>query len=397
MMRRMDEITGVLRLKPREERRIKAGHLWIYADEVAHLEADGPGALAHVLDARGHALGTAWVNPESRIVGRMCSRKRLDRLGPRWWRERLRQALMRREWLFPTPHYRWVHGDGDRLSGLIVDRYGDDIVIQAHTAGIERSLVDIIDAVRTIASPRTIYLNNRTGSRRLDGLDEYVRVAFGDGEGWVTACEDGLPMRCHALEGQKTGYFYDQRPNRAWIQRACGDRRVLDLFAYVGAFAVQALKGGAREVVSMDASEKALALAGENVAAAGFAARWRGERADVMKALPELAAAGERFDVVISDPPAFAKSRASLSRGLRGYARLAEMTARLVAPGGMLALASCSGVVGEDDFRKACMRGIREAGRGGAIVHVGCAGADHPWQPAMPETRYLKFFVWMLD
>ncbi len=392
-----NEVNARLILKPREERRIKAGHLWIYADEIARLDQAEPGALAHVFDARGNALGTAWVNPESRITGRMCSRKLLAGLELRWWRDRLRQALARREWLFATPHYRWVHGDGDRLSGLVIDRFGEDVVIQAHTAGIERSLEEIIAAVRELANPRAIYLNNIIGSRRLDGLNEYARLACGEGDGLVTADEHGLPMRCHALEGQKTGYFYDQRPNRGWIGGASRGRRVLDLFAYVGAFAAQALRGGAREVVSMDASQQALAFAEENIRAAGFADRWRGVRADIMKALPELAADGERFDIVICDPPAFAKSRASLARGLRGYQRLARDAARLVAPGGMLALASCSGLVGEDDFRKACMRGIREAGRGGGIVHVGCAGADHPWQPAMPETRYLKFFVWILD
>ncbi len=390
-------MNGVIRLKRGEERRLKAGHLWIYADEVAHLNVDGPGALARVLDASGHVIGTAHANPDSRIVGRMLSRKPLNRLTPRWWKIRLETALSRREQLFDTPHYRLVHGDGDRLPGLVIDRFGGDVVIQAHTAGMDRALDDIIQAVHALLSPVNIYINNRAGARRLEGLDARTRHVRGKGDGVVTAHECGLPMRCHALEGQKTGYFYDQRPNRRWIGAHCADRRVLDLFAYVGAFAAQALRGGAASVTSVDASAPALDFARLNMEQNGFAERWQGIRADVMHWLQAAVADNARFDTVVCDPPAFVKSRARRQQGLRGYRKLARLAAGVTAPGGMLALASCSGLVSEDEFRKACLHGLREAGRSGIIVHVGCAGADHPWLPAMPETRYLKFLVLMLD
>ena len=386
-----------LQLKAGEERRLKAGHLWIYADEAARLDAVEPGGLVHVYDDAGHALGTAYANPASKIVARMVSKKCLAELKPAWWRDRLGAALAMRDWLFTSPHYRWVHGEGDRLPGLIIDRFGDDIVIQAHTAGMERQLDAIADAVTALVRPANIYLNNKAGSRQHEGLAAYTRTLVGPGDGTVTAMESGLPMLCHALEGQKTGYFYDQRPNRDWIGRHCRGRRVLDLFAYVGAFAQAALAGGAAEVVSVDASAPALAWAQRNIEAAGFAGRWQGVASDVAKALAEMAATGERFDIVVSDPPAYVKSRAKLSQGLRGYTHLAEQASRLVKPGGMLCAASCSGLVSADDFRKATVQGVRAAGRGAQIIHEGGAGADHPWLPAMPETRYLKFTAMMFD
>ncbi len=390
-------MAGRLILKRNEERRLKTGHLWIYADEVAELRVDAPGGLVHVFSAHGTPLGTAYANPESRIVARLVSGRRLDALHPAWWRDRLKSALARREWLFDSPHYRLVHGEGDRLPGLIVDRFGEDLVLQAHTAGIERHLEAILDALEHLLKPKTIYVANRAGSRLLEGLPLDSYIARGDGDGSVAAVEGGIELRCNALTGQKTGYFYDQRPNRAWMRRIARDRRVLDLFAYVGAFALQALAGGAREVVSVDSSETALSCAEANIRASAPSGRWRPIRADVLKLLPQLIEEGERFEIVICDPPAYVKSRARKQQGLRGYRKLARETARLVAPGGMLALASCSGLVSEDEFRKACLHGIREAGRAGSIVHVGGAGPDHPWNPAMPETRYLKFFVFMLD
>jgi len=390
-------LAGALTLKRGEERRIKAGHLWIYADEAEKVSVDVPGGLVHVSDSRGHALGTAYANPASKIVARMLSKKSFSELKPAWWQERLGQALARRDWAFPTPHYRWVHGEGDKLPGLIVDRFDNDVVLQAHTAGIEMQLENIAAAIDALVKPANIYINNKANSRRYEGLESYTKVWKGSGDGIVEANENGIPMHCHALEGQKTGYFYDQRPNREWIGRLCHGKRVLDLFAYVGAFAVKALEYDAAEVVSLDASETALGWARRNVEAAGFGERWQGVQVDIMRALPDMAAIGERFDVVICDPPAFVKSRNRMQEGLRGYQKLAMEATKLVKPGGIFCAASCSGLVSSDDFRKSTVAGIREAGRGAQIVYEGGAGADHPWLPAMPETRYLKFLGMFLD
>lgn len=390
-------MTARLILKPNEERRLKAGHLWIYRDEIERLDRIEPGELVHVYDARKRCLGTAYAHPESKLTARMMSKKALSELKPAWWADRLADAMRRRDWLIGTPHYRLVHGEGDKLPGLIVDRFGDDIVVQAHTTGIERQLDAIIEAIASLIPEGNIYINNKAAARKHDGLESYTRVARGDGDGEVIADESGVAMRCQALAGQKTGYFYDQRPNRAWVGERSQGLRVLDLFSYVGAFSVQALQHEAAEVISMDASAQALSWAERNAATTGFGDRWRGIEADIMKVLPEMDKAKERFDIVICDPPAFVKSRSTMQAGLRGYQKLAMMATKLVKPGGMICVASCSGLVVDDDFRKASIAGIREAGRAGQIVYSGGAGPDHPWLPAMPETRYLKFHALTLD
>ncbi len=386
-----------LRLARGEERRLKAGHLWIYRNEVADLDAIEPGALVHVQDHRGHVLGTAYANPESKIVARMMSRKALSALKPAWWRDRLGQALKWREWHFDSPHYRWVHGEGDKLPGLVIDRFGDDIVIQSHTAGIDAQMDAIVEAVRQLVGPRTIYLNNRAASRRHEGLTSEARVVYGEGDGKVAARENGALLHCDALHGQKTGFFYDQRPNRVWVGRLCAGKQVLDLFSYVGAFAVQALAAGADSVTSVDASKQALDWAERNVAACQGRNRWHRVRSDVMPFLRDMQREGGRFEVVVCDPPAFVKSRDKRRSGLIGYQRLAAGCAPLVASGGLLCAASCSGLVGMEEFRKATLAGIRQAGRAAQVVYTGGAGADHPWLPTMPETRYLKFIAFRLD
>ncbi len=390
-------MTAKLCLAKGEERRLKAGHLWIYADEVARLDPIEPGELVHVQDHRGHLVGTAYANPASKIIARMMSRKALPELKPSWWMERLQTALAWREWMHETPHYRWIHGEGDKLPGLVIDRFGEDIVIQSHTAGIDAQMDTIIQAVSRLVSPQAIYLNNRASSRRHEGIDRYARLVHGRGSGQVQVVENGAVLNCDALTGQKTGYFYDQRPNRTWVGKLCAGREVLDLFAYVGAFAVQALQGGARHVTSVDASQTALDWACRNVARLGAETSWEGIRGDVPRILQELGEQKRRFDIVICDPPAFVKSRSKRQAGLRGYQRLARSCATLVRPGGLLCTASCSGLISLDEFRLATLKGIREAGRSAQIVHVGEAGADHPWLPAMPEMRYLKFMAWRLD
>jgi 23S rRNA (cytosine1962-C5)-methyltransferase len=390
-------MVGRIELRKNEERRLKAGHLWIFSNEIKQIEVGEPGGLAQVFDARGKLLGTAYANPHSLISGRMLSRKALESIDAEWWQRRLGAALQLRQALFDAPHYRWVHGEGDRLPGLIVDRFGDDVVVQAHTAGIERQLESICAAITALVAPSNIYLQNDIRVRKLEGLENYTRVHSGDGSGKIVAVENGVAMHAHALEGQKTGYFFDQRPNRAWLAPLTKEKRVLDLFSYVGAFAAQALQAGATEVVSVDASQTALEYAERNMSELGAAERWQGICADVMKWIPEQVAQGERFDVVVCDPPAFVKSRKLLREGLAGYQKVNKLAARLVAPGGMLCSASCSGLVSSDDLRKSVGAGVREAGRSARMIYEGGAGMDHPWLPAMPETRYLKFFAMVLD
>ncbi|RMG92369.1 MAG: class I SAM-dependent rRNA methyltransferase, partial [Zetaproteobacteria bacterium] len=234
-------------------------------------------------------------------------------------------------------------------------------------------------------------------SRKHEGIERYARLVHGHGSGHVQVMENGAILECDALAGQKTGYFFDQRPNRSWVGSLCEGRAVLDLFAYVGAFAVQALKAGAAHVTSVDASQSALHWASRNVARLGAENRWEAIRGDMPRVLHDLGQQKRRFDIVICDPPAFVKSRSKRQAGLRGYQGLARSCAALVRAEGLLCAASCSGLIDMDEFRLATLKGIREAGRSAQIVHVGEAGADHPWLPSMPETRYLKFMAWRLD
>jgi len=388
---------GRLVLRPNEERALRRGRLWIFADEIAELAVDAPGGLVHVFSAQGTPLGTAYANPHSKITARMLSGKCLQELKPAWWRERLSVALRLRERLIGGAHWRWVHGEGDRLPGLVVDRFGEDIVVQAHTAGIDRELERILDAIEAIAAPRAIYLNHRIASRVLEGLAQEARLARGKGEGWLEVREGGLQLRAHALLGQKTGYFYDQRDNRLWVRSVAKDARMLDVFCYLGSFALQALAGGAKEAWAIDGSRTALELAEENAAALGFADRFRTLHGDAMRLLAELFEQKERFDLIVCDPPAFAKSQKERSDALVGYEKLAFLAARLVSTGGLLCLASCSGVVSLEDFRKACLRGVRRAGRAARVVRVAGAACDHPWPIAMPQLQYLKFLGLVLD
>ncbi|MDX8389862.1 MAG: class I SAM-dependent rRNA methyltransferase [Mariprofundaceae bacterium] len=386
-------MTGRIQLKKSEERRLKAGHLWIFSNEIAEMEVGKAGELAHVYDSRGYLAGTAYANPNSLITARMLSRKAVNELDLAWWQKRLQAALTLRESFFPTSHYRWVFAEGDFLPGLVIDRFGDDVVIQAYTAGIELQLPTIIEAVQALVSPRNIYLQNNLKSRELEGLNQYAKVAVGDGDGLITAVEGGASLHCHALSGQKSGYFYDQRPNRSWIANHVDGKRVLDLFSYVGAFAVQSLQAGASEVVSIDASESALAFAEENVKTLDASSRWQGVKADVMHVLADMQAGGEKFDVVICDPPAFVKGRKQMKSGLAGYEKLNTMASRLVSPGGILCSASCSGLVTFDEFRKVMGRSLRAGGHRAHTLYEGSAGVDHPSLPAMAETRYLKFMA----
>lgn len=365
------------------------------------LECAEAGELVHVFDDRGSLLGSAYANPHSLITGRMLSRRQIEALDAGFWKSRLQAALSYRERMFPTPHYRWVHGEADGMPGLIVDRYGGDVVVQAHTAGIERHLDPLCTAIAEVSDPANIYLKNDARVRELDGLTCYTRVYAGGGDGEVAANESVVPgmplwMRCQAMKGQKTGYFYDQRMNRRWVARFARGKRVLDLFAYVGAFAIQALHAGAEEVVSVDRSADSLAYARENTEAIGARDRWQGICADVNVTLGAMISAGERFDIVVCDPPAFAKGRKQVRAGLAGYTNLNRLAAKLVAPGGLLASSSCSGLVSEDEFLKSVSRGIREAALKAGVVHSAGAAPDHPWLAAMPETRYLKFYVFRI-
>ncbi len=387
-------------LLPGHAWRAEAGHPWIFSNEVrmdAAARALPPGALVTLCRAGGSPLGVAMFNPHTLLAARLLDRDAGRAIGRRFFARRLERALALRERLFAAPHYRLVHGEADGVPGLIVDRFGAVLVAQANAAGIARLEPIVLDALDGLLRPATIVLRNDSPVRAQEGLAAETRVARGRLDAAVVVDEDGARFPVDVLAGQKTGWFYDQRRSRAFVAGLASAARVLDLYCYSGGFAVQMARAGAAAVTGIDSSAPALRLAAEAAALNGVAGRCAFRRAEAFAETARLAAAGDRFDVVVADPPAFARSRRDAGPALRGYRKLARLAAALVAPRGFLFLASCSFHVGEAEFAEAVRRGLADAGRAGRILRRAGAGPDHPIHPALPETAYLKTAMLTLD
>jgi 23S rRNA (cytosine1962-C5)-methyltransferase len=305
-----------------------------------------------------------------------------------------------RERLYPGRCYRLIHAEADGLPGLIVDRYGDAVAVQANTAGMDALLPQILNALDSVLTPGIVVLRNDSPARGLEGVVQEVKVAKGtlpgpDGRGPVELSENGARFLADLQGGQKTGWFYDQRDNRAAVARVAKDSRLLDLYCYGGGFAVAALLAGACEAVAVDRSETALGLAAKS--ASLNRVQLKTVRAEIFEELERLASAGERFGVVVADPPAFVKSKKDLAAGSRGYRKLARLSAAIVAPGGFLFIASCSHNVERALFDDEVRRGLGDARRSGRILLSSGAAADHPVHPLLPESVYLKGSLIQLD
>ncbi|MBW3569469.1 MAG: class I SAM-dependent rRNA methyltransferase [Gemmatimonadetes bacterium] len=385
-----------LRLKKNEDRRLRAGHLWVFSNEVdvsaTPLTAFDPGAMAQVQDARGAPLGTAYVNPRSLIAARLVSRQRHRVLDGDLLRRRIGRALALRDALFDRPFYRLVYGEGDGLPGLVVDRFGSVLVAQVTTAGMERVIDDVVQALRETVGPTGILLRNDTSGRALEGLESYVRTAAGEVPEVLEVEENGV--RFHApVTGQKTGWFYDHRMNRARMAAYARGRRVLDVFSYVGGWGVQAAAAGAARVTCVDASAPALEFVSRSAELNGVADRVVTRRADAFDALMRLGADGERFGVVVLDPPAFIKRKKDLKAGEEAYRRANQLAMELLEPDGILVSASCSYHMPREGLQGAMLRASRRLGRDLQVLEEGHQGPDHPIHPAIPETAYLKAFI----
>ncbi|HEX7046701.1 MAG TPA: class I SAM-dependent rRNA methyltransferase [Gammaproteobacteria bacterium] len=379
-------------LKKGEDRRLRAGHLWIFSNEVdvkrTPLTAFEPGALAKVEASGGRPLGLAYVNPHSLISARLLTHGKSLPDFNALLRGRIRAALALRERLFDAPYYRLVFGESDLLPGLVVDRFGDVLVMQIATAGMEARRDAIIDVLRTEISPRGIVIQNHMPIREFEGLPVGDAETIGEVPEKLKVIENGLEFAVDLSAGQKTGWFFDQRDNRAKIRRYVKDRRVLDVFSYAGGWGVTAANAGASEVICVDSSAGALAMARENAALNGVNIETL--EADAFKALADLRAAGEKFDVVIVDPPAFIKRRKDFKAGLAGYQRLNQAALQVIAADGILVSCSCSHHLGEQDLLNAIQRSARHVDRYAQLLEWGHQAVDHPEHPAIPETRYLK-------
>jgi len=387
-------------LKAGEHRRVVAGHPWVFSNEVAmdaRAKALAPGTLVTLASHEGRPLGTAMFNPHSLIAARLLAPVPDAAIDQVFVAARLQQALALRQRLFERPFYRLVHAEADGFPGLIVDRFGDVAVLQANTAGMELLLPELLAALDEILRPATVLLRNDSPARTLEGLEGYSRCAKGAIEGPIEIEENGVKFLTDLGEGQKTGWFFDQRENRASVARLAAGARVLDVYCYTGGFGVQAAAAGAAAVLGIDRSEPALALAVRSADLNGVGARCRFERGEAFAMLEALSDRGERFDIVVADPPAFVKSKKELNQAARAYRKLARLAAARVVPGGFLFLASCSYHMTVENFAEQAARGLGDAGRGGRIIRASGAGPDHPVHPLLPETAYLKALLLQVD
>jgi 23S rRNA (cytosine1962-C5)-methyltransferase len=387
-------------LLPGHQKRALHGHPWIFSNEIqmdGAAKALAPGSLVTLKTGDGRALGVATFNPHTLVAARLLDRDAGRRIDREFLAKRLGRALAIRERLYDEPFYRLVHAEADGLPGAVVDRFGDVAVAQLNTAGMTRLESELLGALDSVLAPKAIVLRNDSPARALEGLSEEVRVAHGSLDGPVEVRESGARFEVDLLGGQKTGWFYDQRHNRRFVARLAKGARVLDLYCFVGGFAIAAAAAGAAVATGVDRSEPALALAARSAALNGVGERCQFRRGEAFAELQTLASAGERFDLVIADPPAFVKSRKDLGPGLRGYRKLARLAAGVVAPQGYLFLASCSHNVTPEDFWEAVRRGLEDASRSARLLRSAGAAPDHPVHPHLPESAYLKALVLALD
>jgi 23S rRNA (cytosine1962-C5)-methyltransferase len=382
-----------LRLKRNEDRRLAAGHLWVFSNEVdtqqTPLGKFEAGELVRVLAHNDRALGIAYVNPQSLISARLLETWRIPDMG--WFVERFRTALALRERLYAEPFYRAVYGEADALPGLVVDRYGTQCVVQIGTAGMELLKPHIRDAVIKVFGCETLIFKNDSGARELEGLSSYVETAQGNAAETGVVREGGLSFEVSLAEGQKTGWFFDQAFNRRALTKYISrSARVLDVFSYVGAWGVRAAHDGAAEVTCVDSSAGALEAAARNAERNG--AKIAVRKGDAFDVLEALAREHQQFDVVIVDPPAFAKRKKDVPKALAAYKRLNQLAMQLLSADGILVSCSCSYHIDAADLQDAIAKAARAAHKRLQVLEVGGQAPDHPVHPSIPETRYLKAY-----
>jgi 23S rRNA (cytosine1962-C5)-methyltransferase len=385
-------------LRAGEDRRVRAGHPWAFSNEIlmdAETRALPAGSLAILRAPGGEALGLVTFNPHSLIAARVLSTNPEATVDALFFGRRLAQAAALRDRLVGAPFYRLIHAEADGLPGVIIDRFGEALVVQVNTAGMEQLTPVLLEALEAELGPTTIVLKNDSPVRELEGLERTTALAKGDASGTVELSENGARFVADLSGGQKTGWFYDQRDNRRFMAWLAKGATVLDVFSYSGGFGVLAASQGATSVTCVDRSQAALDAAREAARLNGVEKVVSFEKAEAFDALEKLGA--RTFGVVICDPPAFVKSRKDLKTGAQGYRKLVRLAAPLVARGGFLFAASCSHLVDPPLFAEQVRRGLRDAGRTGRILLTSGAALDHPVHPGLPETAYLKALTLQLD
>lgn len=390
----------VVRLQPQRHKRLRMGHPWAFSNEIQmdnSAKALARGNLVRLEASHGEALGVAMFNPHTLIAARLLDRDAAATIDAAWIARHIARARDLRELLYPGGNYRLIHAEADGMPGLIVDRYGDTLVVQRNAAGIEKLGDALFEALDKELSPTRIVVRDDSAARQLEGLGASESVRGAPLDAPLQIQESGAVFFADPREGQKTGWFFDQRDNRAFLANLCAGKRVLDVYCYAGGFGVLAAKRGAAAVKLVDRSQTALDLAKLAADANGVSAQCTFDKADAFDFLDAQARAGTVYDVVSADPPAFAKSRKDVPMALKGYRKLARAAAKLVAPGGILFVASCSHNIEPGPFAEEVARGVAEAGRNARILRVAGAAADHPLHPHLPESAYLKALTLALD
>lgn len=381
-------------LRKGADRRLRAGHLWVYSNEVdtkrSPLTSFEPAEAVALTDAGGTVIGSAYLSPNALICARLyapCEERPLDEA---FFVERLRTALAVRQAAFPGPFYRLVYGDSDGLPGIVIDRYGEYLVLQLNQPGLEQHQAPLLAALTSVVQPSGVLLRRDSRALREQDLQAPAEVILGEVPEQVTLEENGVAFSVPVFSGQKTGWFYDHRMSRARLAAWVADKRVLDVYSYIGGWGVQAAAFGAREVCCVDSSAQALEGVAANAALNGLSERVHTQRGAAAEVMAAMAQAGEQFDVVVLDPPAFIARKKDQKKGIAAYRRINELGLRLLAPGGLLVSASCSMHLGRSDLIGAINQAAVRAHATLRIVEQGAQGPDHPIHPAIAETEYLK-------
>lgn len=388
------ETIGTLRLKKGADRRLRSGHLWVYSNEVdiaaTPLKTLPAGSEVVVEDASGKFVAMATVNPASLICARLYSREKNNYLSQPLIISRLEQALQFRESYFSKPFYRAIFGDSDLLPGLVVDRFGDYLSAQLTTAAMDQRRNDVIAALDEVFSPKGIVFRNQGPFRQMEGLLETVEVAAGEVPELVELEENNTRFFAPVMTGQKTGWFYDHRINRQQLQKLSNNKTVLDVYSYIGGWGVQAAVAGAKSVTCVDVSGDALDMAQQNAELNNYTGLFsclQGKANEIMKSLVD---AGQTFDVVVLDPPAFIKRKKDQRQGEKAYHQSNQLALRLLAPGGTLISASCSMHLPQQTLMDVVKTAAAHRHRQLQVFSMGGQGPDHPIHPAIVETNYLK-------
>lgn len=400
IVRAVKESSPVVYLHSGEHKRVSKGHPWIYSNEVKTDETTKliePGTIVRFCTNDGTPLGIGSFNPRTLICGRIFARDGVEKIDREWFRARIKNALNVRGRFFSEPYYRLVHSEADGLPGLVIDRFDRCLSVQLNTAGMQRLWEEIEASLVDLLNPETIILHNDSRVRELEGLNREVTVARGAIDQPIEVHENGLVYFADLIKGQKTGWYYDQRENRALLAKQAEKCRVLDVYCYSGGFGLLLAKAGASEVIGIDASETALTLAKKAAERNGVDGKTIWINGNAFEELERMEKNAEKFDIVIADPPPFVKSRKEFASGARGYRKLARLASGIIKSGGLLFIFSCSYNMGLDDFAREVGRGLHEAGREGRFLRTVFASPDHPVHPQLPESGYLKGILVMLD